>query len=123
MTTKTKGRKVKGIHILVKTGSTIVGCMTWETPYLVVEDPITGEQFRWVSDNAGSSDIFYKQAGSAVYIDAFARQDSNHLYRVKRADYHGFPEGIPVPTEVEPCRVCGENAGDTIGYCDYCLPE
>ena len=49
-TEKTKGALLDADVIVLESGTSIVGCMSWETPYVVFLTPKNGE-VRWQSDN------------------------------------------------------------------------
>ena len=44
-----KTRQIEGLATIVRTGSSCVGSMAWETPYCIIA--INGERFRYQSDN------------------------------------------------------------------------
>ena len=51
MSKKTKGRKICNLFEIVRIGSTLVGCMAWETPFVEFKSLTTGEVFKWTSND------------------------------------------------------------------------
>jgi hypothetical protein len=73
----TKGLKIFGPATVLRTGTSIVGNMGWETPY--VQFDVGGQQYRWQSDLANGA-FYGLKRGQIVHLDAFAYAD--HLRRV-----------------------------------------
>ncbi|MFH1076552.1 MAG: hypothetical protein V1753_06900 [Pseudomonadota bacterium] len=73
-----KGKKIETKVMVAKVGSSLVGCMSWETPYVRFLTPLNGEVI-WHSDNAGGAAWNLKN-GDIVTLKGFIY--GNHLRRV-----------------------------------------
>ena len=64
----TKGVLINDTAIVTKRGTSIVGCMAWETPYIEFVTPCNGI-VRWQSDTIGSwADL---EIGNVVNLRAY----------------------------------------------------
>ena len=73
-----KGKKIETTVMVTKTGTSCIGMMAWETPYVRFLTPINGEVV-WHSDNAQGAHYALTE-GQIVKIRAFLYGD--HLRRV-----------------------------------------
>ena len=75
MTTTTKGERfINKACKVIDTGSACVGCMSWETPYILLETG-EGRKIKWHSDSA--SDAMYElSAGDYVGVWGFVYGDN-----------------------------------------------
>jgi len=65
-----KTEKIEGIGTIVKTGSSCVGCMAWETTYIVIA--INGERYRYQSDRIDEMGL---DRGDIVKVSVRVRDD------------------------------------------------
>lgn len=83
---ETKGVKINERVTIVKMGSSIVGCLAWETPYVELLTATHGI-CRWQSDALNKHNF---NKGNSIHISAFAYWNDNyhryHLRRVKISD-------------------------------------
>lgn len=75
-----KGIKIQGQVEIIDCGSSCQGACGLETPYLILK--INGEEYRWQSDKVEYHDLWGRY-GKKINIEAFRRDDSNRLYKVK----------------------------------------
>lgn len=86
-----KGIKVDEVMTVIRTGSRVVGCMTWETPYVVfASSSAPNGELHWVSNNVEYSEAYLLNPGDKVHIKAFYRtyndvpgHEEYHLYKVQ----------------------------------------
>jgi len=76
---KTKGEKISRWLFIARKGTSIVGCMSWETPYIHFHAGDPTDILTWQSDNAGDAESILT-IGQCVYVTAFRYGD--HLRRV-----------------------------------------
>jgi hypothetical protein len=81
---------IKGSAQIVATGSSCVGCMAWETPYIIFE--VNGETYKWQSDNiyriAKEKDNLkecHLQKGMFFDVEFLVRE--NKVWRVRDIKY------------------------------------
>ena len=72
---KEKTRKIEGIGTIVNVGSSCVGCMSWETGYIIIA--INGERFRYQSDRIYELDL---QKNDMVQV-ALRVKDNGNVFR------------------------------------------
>ena len=77
---KTKGIKIDGEYIVAMTGSALVGCMSWETPYVYFHNGDSANVMVWHSDSSAEA-ADHLSVGQTVQLNAFLYGD--HLRRVK----------------------------------------
>ena len=66
---------------IIRDGSKVVGCCSFETPYVVLQDT-TGREYIWCSNTVEQKDMLGR-VGEQVTVTAFARPCTGHLHRVK----------------------------------------
>lgn len=79
---KQKSQKIDGVLTVVSSGGCIVGCMSWETPFIKLKDS-NGNIYLWVSDKIEELGYYCILIGTQLKISAFVRKETNHLFRVK----------------------------------------
>ena len=85
-----KGIKLTWITLrVIKTGSTIVGCMAWETPYVELFDDVSNKKYIWISENAGIAKENLKQ-NNIVQVCAFAYGDSIRRVTIRIGHTDGY---------------------------------
>jgi len=75
----TKGEKISRWLWIKDKGTSIVGCMTWETPYIRFHAGDPTDLLIWQSDNIGNL-LYILKTNECVYVTAF--KYNNHLRRV-----------------------------------------
>jgi hypothetical protein len=72
-TRQTKGHRLTSrLMTVTRRGSSCVGGMAWETPYIEFSD-VVGNEYRWQSDNINASNTTAElRAGDRVYLTGFA---------------------------------------------------
>ena len=80
--------EVSGQFEIIEVGSTIIGCMSWESTYIKLRRIETGKGYGWVSDTSEFYTLWnLDNIGKVVTLSAFARNKQaelgTHLYKVK----------------------------------------
>ncbi len=80
----TKSNKLEGTFQVVNSGGRCVGAMSWETPYLELEDLETGKLYVWASEKIEHIGLYGASRGTTLTLKAFHRpgEYGEHLYRV-----------------------------------------
>ena len=80
-TTKNKTYKIEGTGTIIDIGSSCVGCMAWETPYIIIA--INGERFKYQSDRVNELDFF---KGEIVKVKLLIRTKTDNVWRFNLLD-------------------------------------
>lgn len=85
-----KGIKLDGLFRVIRRGSSCVGCMAWETPYIIFSSLETGQEYKWHSEVIEVAErIVPLYEGRVIAVQAFAYDD--RLRRVRLSDsYNSF---------------------------------
>jgi hypothetical protein len=79
---KTKSRKIEGLAKIEYKGSGCVGCMAWETPFILLD--FIGEELCWWVDRVNDKHCgTYLKEGQYIWLRAFIRQSTGRLFNVK----------------------------------------
>jgi len=77
-----KGIKIDRMLVVDRVGYACIGCMAWETPYVVFAEPgAPGEWYKWHSDNAEYAALELRK-GMEVHVSAFAYDRALRRVRV-----------------------------------------
>ena len=80
--------EVSGQFEIIGVGSTIIGCMSWESTYIKLRHIESGREYGWISDTSEFYSLWnLNNIGKIVTLSAFARNKQAelgiHLYKVK----------------------------------------
>jgi len=79
---KTKGEKISRWLYIARMGTSIVGCMSWETPYIHFHAGDPAALLTWQSDSIGNL-IYALDKGQSVHVTAFKYGDRLRRVTIK----------------------------------------
>ena len=78
-TRKTKGEKIKGLAKIIHTRTACVGCMAWESPFILFKLVGTNRTVEWQTDD----ESWLYREGDVVHLEAFYYERTDSIRRVK----------------------------------------